>query len=150
MKGNSSAKSDTTSTYFVEIVDDKDGKSNEEIAEMNQLDKNKPQVQRELGLTLENVILKISKPYIHLTMKALGKADLYFHAYFWNTYLKSLGKDSKIDAPFMKRLTGLSSTLSKVIINIRKFPFNEAMYQKYVNEFGQRNIQKKNKYLEEI
>ena len=85
-------------------------------------------------------------------MKAQGKADLYFHAYFWSTYMKSLsGKDSlSSETPFMKRLNGLSSTLSKVIINIRKFPFNEKMYQKYVSEFGQRNTQKKMKYLEEI
>jgi len=66
--------------------------------------------------------------------------------------MKSLsGKDTLTSSePFMRRLTGLSSTLSKVIVNIRKFPFNEKMYQKYVSEFGQRNTQKKAKYLEEI
>ena len=50
---------------------------------------------------------------------------------------------SKIDLfsgkyTFMKRLVGLSSTLSKVIVNIKKFPFHEKMYQKYAKEFGQR------------
>ena len=54
------------------------------------------------------------------------------------------------DYPFMKRVTGLSATLSKVIVNIKKFPFHEKMYIKYANEFGQRNTQKKMKYLEEI
>ena len=40
--------------------------------------------------------------------------------------------------PFMMRLMGLAATLSKVIINIGKFPFHEKMYRKYVNEFGKK------------
>lgn len=125
-------------------------------------------------------------------MKANGKADLYFHAYFWEKYLKQLSEgstpssngsksarkkkkilktqkeDEEADAleddtvsagpkeeevvippssgsdlfsgkyPFMKRLIGLSATLSKVIVNIKKFPFHEKMYHKYAKEFGQR------------
>lgn len=50
----------------------------------------------------------------------------------------------------MKRILGLSSTLAKVIINIKKFPFHEKMYLKYANEFGLRQTTKKMKYLEEI
>lgn len=129
LKGTASSKSDSESNFFVEIIDDKEGKSADELDLQSQLEKNKSAVLRDLGVSQENIILKLSKPYIELTMKAHGKADLYFHAYFWNTYLKSLGKESQIDAPFLKRLNGLSSTLSKVIINIRKFPFNEKMYQ---------------------
>jgi uncharacterized membrane protein len=127
-------------------------------------------------------------------MKANGKADLYFHAYFWEKYLKQLSEvsggsassaqskkkikilkkmdenaEDEIEAPleeelipgqkvdlfsgkytFMKRLIGLSATLSKVIVNIKKFPFHEKMYQKYAKEFGQRQTSKKMKYLEEI
>lgn len=89
-------------------------------------------------------------------MKANGKADLYFHAYFWEIYLKSLSKlmkkggDDILAEPFMKRLIGLSLTLTKVIVNIKKFPFHEKMYLKYCKEFGQRNTSKKMKYLEEI
>jgi len=134
----------------------------------------------ELKIKQENVILSINKPFIQLTMKANGKADLYFHAYFWEQYLKKLNDGSlgstptkkkkliikkpdlddadesgpldddmssstgqKIDLfsgkyTFMRRLVGLSSTLSKVIVNIKKFPFHEKMYQKYAKEFGQR------------
>lgn len=109
-------------------------------------------------------------------MKANGKADLYFHAYFWEKYLLTLMEQSPLaslktplssakkaddsasdigaaklsprkgtigaldifseDYPFMKRVVGLSATLSKVIINIKKFPFHEKMYQKYSLEFG--------------
>ena len=50
----------------------------------------------------------------------------------------------------MKRIMGLSATLSKVIINIKKFPFHEKMYKKYATEFGLRQTTKKMKYLEEI
>jgi hypothetical protein len=78
-------------------------------------------------------------------MQANGKADLYFHAYFWEVYLKNLdviqaakalkgdASSSRIDIfsdkfPFMKRLQGLAMTLTKVIVNIKKFPFNEKSY----------------------
>lgn len=54
----------------------------------------------------------------------------------------------------MARLVGLSATLSKVIVNIKKFPFSEKSYRKYVQEFGAMGNQlqsaKKLKYLEEI
>jgi len=45
---------------------------------------------KELSITEEHIVLTINKPFIQLTMKANGKADLYFHAYFLEKYLKSL------------------------------------------------------------
>jgi hypothetical protein len=122
-------------------------------------------------------------------MKANGKADLYFHAYFWDRYIQQLNdaqkkpsvtvkptKAKKVNkkqktgdaeeeeekakseedepvAPvpngekievtgdkylFMRRLQGLSATLAKVIVNIKKFPFNETTYKKFVDDFAQR------------
>ena len=50
----------------------------------------------------------------------------------------------------MKRIHGLSQTLAKVIVNIKKFPFTKESYQKYAREFGLRQTTKKMKYLEEI
>lgn len=38
----------------------------------------------------KNIILKINRSFIDLAMQANGKADLYFHAYFWEQYLKNL------------------------------------------------------------
>lgn len=153
-------------------------------------EKYQQKIMDELKIKGDNIILQVNKPFIQLTMKANGKADLYFHAYLWEKYLRSLNDSQKkggqyapkvtkklvddsvdndlasevsvpaalgqkIDIfsdqfPFMKRLTGLSSTLSKVIVNIKKFPFNEKMYMKYVTEFGHRQLSKKMKYLEEI
>jgi len=124
----------------------------------------------------DHVVLGINSKFIELVMKANGKADLYFHAYLWEQYLKTLdaaqtlkmavkaNKGAKSDPQnddevveifsdkyvFMKRLQGLSMTLTKVIINIKKFPFSEKMYKKYVNEFGRKQLSKKGKYLEEI
>lgn len=49
----------------------------------------------ELKIKADNIILLINKPFIQLTMKANGKADLYFHAYFWEKYLRSLNDSSK-------------------------------------------------------
>ena len=69
--------------------------------------------------------------------------------------LQTPGDTGRVDIfseeyPFMRKVVGLSATLSKVIVNIKKFPFHEKMYEKYATEFGQRNTQKKMKYLEEI
>ena len=53
----------------------------------------------------------------------------------------------------MKRLFGLASTMQKVIVNIKKFPFTADHYKRYINGFaqeGQKYSNKKNKYLEEI
>ena len=36
----------------------------------------------------------------------------------------------------MKRLFGLASTMKKVIVNIKKFPFTEETYQKYILGFA--------------
>ena len=47
------------------------------------LDKEDQAVFEELNITSSNIVLEISKPFIELHMKANGKADLYFHAYFW-------------------------------------------------------------------
>lgn len=54
----------------------------------------------------------------------------------------------------MKRLFGLASTMSKVIMNIKKFPFTEVHFNKFINGFTQealsKNSNRKKKYLEEI
>ena len=54
---------------------------------------------------------------------------------------------------FMKRLVGLSLTLSKVIGNLSKYPFTQEIYSKYVRKFAaeaSKYTAKNTKYLEEI
>jgi len=52
----------------------------------------------------------------------------------------------------MRKIQGLASTLSRVIINIRKYPFSEDQYDKYIRNFAsiESHSDKKNKYLDEI
>ena len=38
----------------------------------------------------EQVLLSFKKSLIDLTLKANGKADLYFHAYLWHIYILTL------------------------------------------------------------
>jgi hypothetical protein len=46
-------------------------------------------IMEELGISKDkNIVLKINRYFIDLAMQANGKADLYFHAYFWEQYLK--------------------------------------------------------------
>ena len=56
--------------------------------------------------------------------------------------------------PFMKRLCGLATTMTKVITNIKKYPFTIDNYNKYLKAFAAYDnpkvTSKKNKYLEEI
>jgi len=48
---------------------------------MKELQINNPETQ---------ILLNLNKAYLDLTMKSKGKADLYFHSYFWQEYLRSL------------------------------------------------------------
>ena len=117
------------------------------------------------------VILKINRDFFELFIKANGKADLYFHAYFWDNYFKTLQKQIKeLDSaylkdsgveninilknqeafPFLKRIGGLAKTVEKVLVNIKKFPFTEEHYNKYVKEFAKKSDMKKQSALEQV
>lgn len=159
-----------SSSFYIKLAneapeDPKNEKEEQQVDDILIQEKNSLEAQTRLGIEDEAVIMTINKAYIDLTMRANGKADLYFHSYFIERYLQSLteaitriGKEASAGSeilntakfPFMKRILGLSQTLSKVIINIRKFPFHEKMYKKYMTEFGMRQTSKKMKYLEEI
>lgn len=39
---------------------------------------------------LAQIVMILNKAFIGLSMRAKGKADLYFHAYFWQEYLRGL------------------------------------------------------------
>lgn len=78
--------------YYVQIVDELTGKESSADLERAKLtQKYEQNILEELNITKErNVVVKINKSFIDLAMKANGKADLYFHAYFWEQYLKGL------------------------------------------------------------
>ncbi len=73
-----------------------------------------------------------------------------------STYTAKLGKSSDDLETLVKnnvelgRLRGLSEALKKVAQNIVKFPFNEEVYNKFVNDFGGRKQVRKQKLLEDI
>jgi hypothetical protein len=62
-------------------------------------------------------VFSINKEFLSLTVRANGKADLYFHAYVWTQYLKSLKRCEVTfeNVDYRPRLNGLSKTLGKVI-----------------------------------
>lgn len=168
------ASSDGPLSFFIRVIQEpinvKDSKSIDDSiydVEVELVKKYEKRIFTELGITSENIVLDINKAYLDLTMRANGKADLYFHAYLWDKYLRDLQSkyDSSADKPkdfenislftsdkypFIQRLAGLSTTLSKVNVNVRKFPFNEASYMKYVNEFANTQSPKKQTQLEQI
>ncbi len=82
--------------------------------------------------------MSINQSYVDLTLKSNGKADLYFAAYIWYTYLMNVflqKNNSSEEADFEKeivkskvevaRLKGLAESLKRVAANISKFPFNK-------------------------
>ena len=90
--------------WFMKIVEDHASTKDKADDEANNneirlAEKYQKTIFDELKLKSENVILNINKPFIQLTMKANGKADLYFHAYFWEKYLKSIGDGTKLSGP---------------------------------------------------
>ena len=92
----------------------------------------------------------MQKDFIELTLKANGKADLYFHAYFWHTFAVALFQRANHSSPDtydtlmvsksieLQRLKGLADFLRKVHANIAKNVFSKDVYDRYVNEFGGR------------
>ena len=69
--------------------------------ELELVQKYEKRIFSELGITEDNILIDINKAYLELTMKANGKADLYFHAYMWDKYLRDLQKkyDNSTEKP---------------------------------------------------
>ena len=91
-QSNYKAPSKEDMCYYVMIVDETAGGKDEgDVEHAKMREKYEQKILEELNITKEkNVVLKINKSFIELAMKANGKADLYFHAYFWEQYLKGL------------------------------------------------------------
>lgn len=90
-QNNYKAPSKDDVCFFVQIVDESaTGKESLDGEHAKLTQKYEQKILEELNITKENVVLKINKSFIELAMKANGKADLYFHAYFWEQYLKGL------------------------------------------------------------
>ena len=64
--------------YFIQLLDEKDTTDTlDQKVEMN--------IYKELNLNqpTSQIVMILNRAFIDLSMKAKGKADLYFHAYFW-------------------------------------------------------------------
>lgn len=66
---------------YVEVAGEEDDAS-------STADRNKQM--QSLKITDENILMSINEAFVNLTIKADGKADLYFNAYFWDKYLSVL------------------------------------------------------------
>ena len=54
--------------------------------------------------------MTLNKDFISLSMSSKGKADLYFHAYFWQEYLKCLNDIQEKAAVASGRRSPMGST----------------------------------------
>jgi len=94
------------------------------------------------------VVLK--KSHFDLSLRARGKAELYFHAYFWTTYLdtvaKACGQDSSTfeSVPRIATLRNLSTRPQVVLEKIKSMPFGQQQYRQFVEDFCGRQIKKVN------
>jgi hypothetical protein len=109
----------------------------------------------------ERTLFSLNPELIDVAIKANGKAELYFHAYFWNTFSQHLhakahpdNKDSTLFEKEViatsnehKRLKGLGEFLAKVHANLAKNVFTKDIYDNYVAEFGGRKVPRHNKKL---
>ena len=85
-------------------------------------------------------------------MVANGKAELYFHAYFWTTYLKRLfdvNPDLK-NCIEVKRMENLATKPRQVIEIISRNQFKEKEYLKFVEEFGNKKNTNRTKLIEQL
>ena len=104
----------------------------------------------------KNYMTHLNRSYIDLALNANGKADLYFHAYLWTTYIESVAekcgrqRDGVLADPEILRMTCLSTKPGEVIEHVKKYPFGKAEYDKLVAEFGGRKAVKKMKLIEQL
>ena len=95
--------------------------------------------------------------HFDLAMRANGKAEIYFHAYFWTTYVDALavacsqeGSDL-LSTPEISRMRSLSTRPQLVIDKIQSLPFGPEQYRSFVEAFGGRDKQiKKIQLIEEL
>jgi hypothetical protein len=71
-------------------------------------------------------ILNLKQEYIDLTLAANGKAEIYFHAYFWTSYFNLLTDCTDLQqSSEVKRMSSLSQKPKQVLDQIQKYPFGE-------------------------
>ena len=103
-----------------------------------------------------SALIKIRKEFIELTLNANGKAELYFHAYFWSTYFEQIAQiaggdqSALLKLPEVLRMNKLSNKPQQVYDTIKKFPFGKSEYDRFVSLFGGRQTIKKVRLIEEL
>lgn len=77
--------------FFIQIIDEQSPGDKSDGQHADLMNKYEQKIMDELNITKDkNIVLRINRSFIELAMQANGKADLYFHAYFWEHYLKQL------------------------------------------------------------
>ena len=73
--------------YFIQLLDPNDIDS-----DVTSMTIDKQAILKEINIIngQQQIMMKLPKEFLDLRSKAKGKADLYFNAYFWQEYLKSL------------------------------------------------------------
>ena len=85
--------------------------------------------------------------HFDLALRANGKAEIYFHAYFWTTYVDTLaaacGQEGSdlLNTPEITRMRNLSTRPQLVIDKIQSLPFGLEQYNRFVEAFGKRDKQ---------
>lgn len=104
----------------------------------------------------DDIFWTLKKSHFELVLKAKGKAELYFHSYFWTNYIDNLaqacgqeGSDTR-EIPELQRMTSLSSRPQLVIDKIRSMPFGKAEYDSFIAQFGGREQINKMQLIEQL
>ena len=90
-------------------------------------------------------LLTLKRSHFDLSLSANGKAELYFHSYFWTEYLDGVAKASGqdpattfADVPEIARMRCLSTRPQLVLGKIKSLPFGMEQYRQFVEDFGSR------------
>jgi hypothetical protein len=81
--------------------------------------------------------------------------ELYFHAYFWTTYInqffpsQELPEDIK-SHPSVVYMNKFAQKPKQVLDMVKKYKFGEEDYLRFIEEFGGRKIAKNVRLIEEL
>lgn len=95
--------------------------------------------------------------HFELAMRANGKAEIYFHSYFWTTYIDKLasacGQDDSeqlANSPEIARMRSLSTRPQLVLDKIKSLPFGVEQYKQFVESFGSGKQVKRVELIEQL
>ena len=84
----------------------------------------------------KDICVRLNQEYLDLTLRSNGKMELYFHAYFWTSYIHYFAPASMSEEirtnPTVIYLTKFATKPKQVLEMVKKYKFGEEDYKRFI------------------